>query len=603
MDSSTSTPSATPEGNNDASKTTRTAIIFIVVAIVLIVAIAFCAFWLHRVNDRLVQAEERIEILTTTSGPIPCWDITNDQVRLMTIDAAQREYDAYIDSQSNLLTIFTILITVMVALLGMGAPYLINKEQGDANKKELGEAVKKQEEELKNKEEELKNKIDAEIKTQEEGLKERLNTETEGKIKEAKKQIDEKITEIGTEAKSKSDKMGVEMESAKKRIEKIERDVTGIIEDLRKRQENFDKNREIESKSPDEQVKEWKKMEEEGRADSDTYFKLGKHYFDNNDYGKANDYFGKAVKNRDNYAEVYPLWAEALEKQGQLAKAWEKREKAIILNPNDQDLKNTQAKLVSILTSDSSLQETETIEVGGVKFDMKLVRKGAFTMGATPEQGKESFVYEKPAHRVLLNDYYIGDTAVTQALWNAVMGENPSFFKGDSRPVECVSWDDVTQRFIPELNRRTGRKFRLPTEAEWEYAARGGNKSKGYKYSGSDDIDEVAWYDGNSNDETHPVKGKKPNELGLYDMSGNVREWCQDEYRDYSGDPQVNPERDIEDKVGGLHRICRGGGWYFDAWYSRVAHRTFIIHDHSNRILGFRLALDASLPQEEVNKA
>ena len=155
-------------------------------------------------------------------------------------------------------------------------------------------------------------------------------------------------------------------------------------------------------------------------------------------------------------------------------------------------------------------------------------------MGATSEQGEDADSDEKPAHQVTLSDYYIGETEVTQALWKAVMGTNPSNFKGDSNPVEKVSWNDC-QEFIRKLNSLTGRTFRLPTEAEWECAARGGNQSKGYKYSGSNKIKDVAWYDGNSKDKTHAVKTKPSNELGLYDMSGNVNEWCWDLYGAYDG--------------------------------------------------------------------
>jgi len=262
--------------------------------------------------------------------------------------------------------------------------------------------------------------------------------------------------------------------------------------------------------------------------------------------------------------------------------------------------------------------------VGGVEFQMIYVEGGTFTMGSTPEQGDDAHETEKPAHKVTVDDYYIGETVVTQALWKAVMGDNPSDIKGDDNcPVECVSWNDVTQKFIPKLNCLTGRSFRLPTEAEWEFAARGGNKSKGYKYSGSDDINEVAWYWKNSgdrilkgtdydrdwkkirnnNNKTHPVKSKKPNELGLYDMSGNVWEWCKDEYGDYSGDPQVNPRIDSEDQGGGRLRVCRGGGWGYDAKRCRVADRLYDARDRRGNYLGFRLVLFPSLPQEEEKKA
>ena len=565
-----------------------------------------------RMIDRLDKIDQRLEkhIDACVSDSVSA--LHHGDVYELVDKATQESLNTYIDSQGTFLTVLAALITGLVALIGIAFPLLTNKGLSDQLRKKINKQVNKQEKKL-------KEEISEEVKMQEKELIERLNTETEEKIKEAKKQIDEKITEIGTDAKSKSDKMGAEMESAKRRIEQIERDVTGIREDLRKRQENFDKNREIENKSPDEQVKEWKKMEEEDRADSDTYFNLGQYYFNKKDYVSASHYFGEAVKNRKNFAEVYPLWAEALEKQGLFDKAWEKLEKAIILNPNKEGQADKRDSLQQrIHTRTSSFEETLTIEVSGVNFSMKLVRNGIFLMGATAEQGYDTWFDEHPEHRVMLDDFYIGETLVTQALWKAVMGDNPSHFRGDDCPVESVSWNDVTQRFIPELNLKTGRQFRLPTEAEWEFAARGGNKSKGYKYSGSDNIDEVAWYWKNSGDhilevtdgelnwaknrdnngKTHPVKRKKPNELGLYDMSGNVWEWCQDWLDEYSGDSQANPTG----PKNGLIRVCRGGSWYFNAWYSRVAYRGSNNPEAHDISLGFRLVLDA-IPQKEEKRS
>ena len=175
------------------------------------------------------------------------------------------------------------------------------------------------------------------------------------------------------------------------------------------------------------------------------------------------------------------------------------------------------------IATTTSTSEDQTFTVNGVSFTMKLVEGGTFQMGATSEQGSDAYNSEKPVHSVTLSNYYLGETEVTQALWNAVMGSNPSYFEGDALPVEQVAWNDC-QEFIRKLNQKTGKNFRLPTEAEWEYAARGGKKSNGYKYAGSNDIGSVAWYTNNSDSKTHPVKGKSPNELGLYDMSGNVWE-------------------------------------------------------------------------------
>ncbi len=231
--------------------------------------------------------------------------------------------------------------------------------------------------------------------------------------------------------------------------------------------------------------------------------------------------------------------------------------------------------------------EIETFQIKGVEFKMVKVAGGTFQMGATSEQGKDFFDNRKPVHSVTLSDYYIGQTEVTQELWQAVMGSNPSYFKGnDQRPVENVSWNDC-QEFIKKLNRLTGKNFRLPTEAEWEYAARGGSKSKGYKYSGSNDAKVVAWYYKNSGDKTHPVAQKQSNELGLYDMSGNVWEWCQDWYGKYKSNSQTNPTGSST----GKYRVLRGGSWYNFARDVRVSDRGYFTPDYRNNHCGLRLAL------------
>ncbi|MDD7540133.1 MAG: SUMF1/EgtB/PvdO family nonheme iron enzyme [Bacteroidales bacterium] len=233
----------------------------------------------------------------------------------------------------------------------------------------------------------------------------------------------------------------------------------------------------------------------------------------------------------------------------------------------------------------------KTIVVNGVEFKMIKVEGGTFRMGATSEQGRYVAYDEKPVHYVTLSDYHIGETEVTQELWQAVMGSNPSYFKGDNqRPVENVSWDDC-QEFIKKLNRLTGKNFRLPTEAEWEYAARGGKYSKDYvyKYSGSNNADEVAWFDDNSGSKTHPVKTKKANKLGLYDMSGNVWEWCNDWDDDhyYRNSPQTNPTGPSK----GACRVLRGGSWDVNDRGVRVSSRGDSTPDLRFIDIGLRLAL------------
>ena len=228
---------------------------------------------------------------------------------------------------------------------------------------------------------------------------------------------------------------------------------------------------------------------------------------------------------------------------------------------------------------------------------MIAVQGGTFTMGCTPEQGDDCYGLEKPAHQVSVSDFYIGKYEVTQAQWRAVMGttvrqqrEKSNHIslipgEGDNYPMYYVSWEEV-QRFIRRLNASTGKTYRLPTEAEWEFAARGGNKSRGYKYSGSDTAGNVAWYIENSNDGINPVGTKSPNELGIYDMSGNVLEWCYDWYEDYSSNAQTDPRG----PTSSFFRVARGGSWFYSARIKRVSNRNYYRPDSGNFNLGFRLA-------------
>ena len=219
--------------------------------------------------------------------------------------------------------------------------------------------------------------------------------------------------------------------------------------------------------------------------------------------------------------------------------------------------------------------------------NMVYVEGGTFMMGATSEQWSEAESDEKPVHQVTLSSFSIGKYEVTQEEWEAVMGSNPSYFKGAKHPVEQVSWDDC-QQFIRKLNAMTGEHFRLPTEAEWEYAARGGKKSRGYKYAGSHTLGEVGWYDDNSTSRTHEVGQLDPNELGLYDMSGNVWEWCFDRFNYYESGSQTNPSGSSSSFDS---RIYRGGSRANFEENCRVSHRGGNSPDFRLGIIGFRLAL------------
>lgn len=227
--------------------------------------------------------------------------------------------------------------------------------------------------------------------------------------------------------------------------------------------------------------------------------------------------------------------------------------------------------------------------------EMVFVEGGTFRMGST---GEGADIDEAPIHQVTLSDFYIGKYEVTQAQWRAIMGTtvaqqrdkaNPSwklYGVGDNYPMYYVRWTEA-QEFVTRLNTATGKKYALPTEAQWEFAARGGNKNRGYTYAGSNSLDGVAWYSSNSGSTTHTVGTKLPNELGIYDMSGNVWEWCGDWYGIYSAAQQTDPTG----PSAGLYRVCRGGDWRNNAHYCRSAFRYYDHPGYFSNNLGFRLVL------------
>lgn len=234
-----------------------------------------------------------------------------------------------------------------------------------------------------------------------------------------------------------------------------------------------------------------------------------------------------------------------------------------------------------------------TFTAGGVSFRMVFVNGGTFRMGSEDSDAQPD---QHPVHPVTLSGFFIGETEVTQELWTTIMGHNPSGFRGSRLPVDSVTWEQC-HVFIDRLNamlHKSGslapdQNFHLPTEAQWEYAARGGSLSRGYQYAGSNDIDAVAWTNGNAGDKTHPVAGKKPNELGLYDMSGNVWEWVEDFYAPYSASAQTNPVQTDRrsDRV-----IKRGGSWYYpQAYRFRTVYRYPYYTSVSDSSIGMRLCL------------
>ncbi|MDB5281463.1 MAG: Sulphatase-modifying factor protein [Bacteroidota bacterium] len=225
-----------------------------------------------------------------------------------------------------------------------------------------------------------------------------------------------------------------------------------------------------------------------------------------------------------------------------------------------------------------------------IEANMVNVSGGSITMGCDNPQDTDCYYWEKPAHMITVSNFYISKYPVTQRQWEAIVGINPFSSKYcPDCPVENVSWYD-TQIFFSKLNQMTGKEYRLPTEAEWEYAAKGGAKTKEFKYAGSNNPDEVGWNGNNSNKQTHPVGTKKPNELGLYDMSGNVWQWCSDWFNEkyYTKSPVLNPEGPKRAE----YRVCRGGSWWSDPADTRTINRDRYPADARDDDVGFRIARD-----------
>lgn len=222
--------------------------------------------------------------------------------------------------------------------------------------------------------------------------------------------------------------------------------------------------------------------------------------------------------------------------------------------------------------------------------NMVFVQGGTFTMGCKALRDKDCEEVEKPAHSVKISDFYLGKYEVTQAEWTTVMGNNPSNFKQcDNCPIENVTWDEV-QNFLKKLNAQfPGKNYRLPSEAEWEYAASGGNLSKGYLYSGSNTLSEVAWFYSNAKNKTHSVGDLKANELGLFDMTGNVWEWCADDWHDDFKQAPSDAQAWL-DNPRSAYRVIRGGSWFDYEEICPISRRNFAAPTNRNDLRGFRLA-------------
>lgn len=559
----------------------------------LLCLVAVGVMWAFNTNTKVIAQGRMINELKKTNLRDSTPVMQPSDVRILVEESTKETLNTYINSQNSFLEIIGVLITVLVAVFGFAVPFLTNKEVRESNEKWLREKT-----------EESKNKISSQMGAELKKSKEEISNELKEGLKQLKEETERQKREIN-ELKEKFEK-----------ILKNKQDLAEHAESLKEVNEESDIDKKI-AKLKEEITKHPNDYPAEG------YYELGLAYSEKGELDDAVSHFMIAIDKKPDYADAYHALAKALCNKPDYNKAWEYIEKSILLKPEDSEMLMTRCQIfkgwglienakkdaehgiklatkaenADLLTKFRRLQaelsgikdtdETPIeISVGKETFRMVKVKGGVFTMGATSEQGDEAFSVELPAHRVLLDDYCIGETVVTQGLWKAVMGSNPSKWEGDDLPVERVSWNDA-QEFVKRLNHETGRTFRLPTEAEWEYAARGGSKSRGYKYSGSDDLDEVAWYEDNSGDKTHPVREKKANELGLYDMSGNVWEWCQDWFGKYSGDAQPNPQG----PTSGSRRVLRGGGWGYDARGCRVSCRDYLTPMSHNFILGFRLVM------------
>ena len=334
------------------------------------------------------------------------------------------------------------------------------------------------------------------------------------------------------------------------------------------------------------------------QVNSQNYLHIANACFDTGDYENAkknytlfqlhdgsSDISAKIQKINDCFQAL--IVADGYFKNKEWAKAKNQYKIVLEKNPNDRNAKTYYDLCTAYLNADTGSFFSYTEKRADLNIEMVAVQGGTFTMGCVSERSEDCDDMETPAHQVTVSDFYIGKYEVTQAQWKAIMDNNPSRFKGDNLPVERMKWNDL-QEFIRRLNAKTGKHYRLPTEAEWEYAARGGNKSKGYKYSGDNNIDNVAWYEENSGKKTHPVGSKFPNELGIYDMSGNVFEICCDWMGRYTEDAQIDPQG----PSSGPNRVVRGGSWFCDAKFERITYR-YYYPVSGESTLGFRLACSA----------
>lgn len=534
----------------------------------LVLLLLWCVFRVSQLNQIVVSQREQIRFIENQHLDNSISFVIKSDVQTMVDKATRETLNTYISSQNSFLVLVGILITLIVTIVGIAAPIVANKDLKEGLQEKIEQLSKKEKERI------IK-KLNIKWK--------RMNNEMVS-IRKETKQIQDDFNKI-------TKKLFTDMINYQNAYKKIkENDLANEIYSETWKQL-------IEEKlTPDELISKLESL----MASNDFYpaqwfFELGLLYFQKEEFGRARDCFIEAIKKKPDYTESYHELAKTQFKIAKPIESWANIEKALALHPgppNIDMLKTRCAIFKELGLNTNAINESVEIKLENkfhntISFKMIKVSKGVFCMGATKEQKEDAVIDEYPVHKVMLKDYYIGETVVTQSLWKAIMENNPSHFRhnGNNKPVEMVSLDDIKE-FLANLNEKTGRLFRLPTEAEWEYAARGGNQSKGTKYSGSDSLQDVAWYDC---DETRPVKQKKSNEIGLYDMSGNVKEWCLDRYDLYSEFPQYCPENEE-----GIYSICRGGSYKNDATKCRVSYRSKNAPGNRNRDLGFRLALDVN---------
>ena len=512
-------------------------------------------------------------------------------VKYLVAESTRESFDTYVSAQGNMLSLIGILISALVAIVGIAVPVIVNNSLRGSNeiwfKKKAEEGIKQ-----------LKSKTDQILN---DGIVS-LKKESVQSASDVKKQLETQLNELKAKIE-KLEKGAVDKIMEVKHVESLEQ--------VAEKKNNAEKINYLEA--------EIKRNKENYPASG--FFELGKLYLEEGKINEAINRFEIAIERNPEYVDALQALAEINIGKNNLNEALKKIEMALGIKENCYLLETRsklcfelgflgnalrdvcrgielakaegETKCLDRLTSlkneiVNNLKDEVVYKVGEELVQMNKVQGGEFTMGAADED-KDAEVLDQPAHHMRVENFYMGETVVTQSLWEEIMGNNPSKDKGKDLPVERVSWDDC-QVFIKKLNKRTGIAFRLPSEAEWEYAARGGNKSHGFIYSGSNDINSVAWYRENSGRKHHRVKTKQPNELNLYDMSGNVWEWCQDEFVNYKKSRGKNIPADPKDDSFMRNRVCRGGCSINPESLCRVSSRGS--HFSSAPGIGFRLALD-----------